>query len=331
MLEKHLEQLMNALPEINDYIVTKQYLRTIDEDDVTLQYLVNQSYMILLKELKERGILFHCELDEILGNFYDADLLYKLFMMMSPDRLLDFIKIRENKEFLSSLLDSDERERNLIILDLLDYIRTITKDLDVVTLVDYFSDKVTNDDAFIETLLNVLDHELDINLPEITTHDLDDIEALMKDVDASRDTAKRVFDLAILTLELDKTYFDKDLKQYNLDKLAPTKIHQYAWQFTTEDYNKLPEGQRKYYDKLVFEHNSENLHHIEYYDKLPKDHNLTVRHYVNLLANALEEHKSKSKDYVLSVMEEYHVRLMKRHNTNEENIDIVRKIIQGWN
>jgi hypothetical protein len=80
------------------------------------------------------------------------------------------------------------------------------------------------------------------------------------------------------------------------------------------------------YDKLDYEHNVRNNHHIEYYENIPHT-KISKEDVLNLLANCYEPNKSNSKGDILKKMNDIYHRLIVKHDIFDTYFEFVNDLV----
>jgi len=317
---------------VREYLNTKYYLTNQEdfEDQVDEKYLLNECYGCLLLDLKEMGVLFHCDIEEILSNFYDAENILNLTKLVSPNYLYRLFKA--NPELcitINSLIDDNE-DTSQVLPTLLECLYEIYPNDDFYNrLYTEIGNKVYNEVEFTEHLSAIIESIND----EIPIPEIDDPEAAVKfakSIEGTIKAAQKVFDYAISNYEgLPVTKLYKDLRLYNVDKIRPDRINKYTWWYENRDNNDLPKELIAFRDKLVYEHNVENNHHIEYYEALPKGQKIGRYEFLNLLGNLYDPDDAKSKAHIKKEITDIYNKLDIIHEIEEGTLQFIYEIIEG--
>ena len=275
-----IKMIMSVSEEVNEYINTQQYLCDVpNNDSLEEEGILTNCYRILIEELKRKGIEFHEELDEILSSFSESERIYHLYCWIDPKHQIEMCK-SHNKliEQLDNILNNDIGENDLI-----------------VEWVNCVAPVVGNNDPHFPHILHILGYihttenfknilEYVYTAVENATLELKQpmeiIIAYTNDMYKGQEQAKKAYRALashwngefLTKINSDKLY--KYLDRYDLEKLQPPYINDFAWAWTVDEandengymkYEDLPEDLKKKHDELDLEHHSTTDHHIEYY------------------------------------------------------------------
>lgn len=165
MYTQLMHRLMTTSPIIAEHI--EGYRVTLAHSDgvLTQNELLNDCFVILINLLAEQGIKIHVDHDELLSDFYSAELLIDLYQRFIPDKLFNYL---DNNDKLyniikTSIHDIPQDELLVSILELNDqlYGTELNSRLYV-----FFHDKVVNNamyhNAISEYIANHNDDAIDL-------------------------------------------------------------------------------------------------------------------------------------------------------------------------
>lgn len=292
----------------------------------TEQYILNCCYDILLDELDEMGIVFHCERTTILNNFYDAECIYLLKKFFNSKYL--YTQLLSDRDLRDKVRDICERDTDrtlkiVLILEL--YMDRFSNDDDISRLYTTVHDKVCNTGTFCEHVLTVC-----ASIPDMGFDDIGDPElaaSIIANIEGTRTIAGVVFDCAMeLDTTIDSTRLYRDLRKYNLDKILPSTINHYGWWLMVKN-TELDDDEKKFWDYLNYTHNSHNNHHIEYYQLKPSDYIVNKEDMVNLVANFQEPEDQFDRGVIQSKLDRCIATLSATHTIQEEAIELARQLV----
>lgn len=277
-----IKMLMSVSEEVNEYINTQQYLCDVpNNDSLEEEGILTNCYRILIEELERKGIVFHEEVDEILASTSESERIYHLYCWIDPKHQIEMCKAHnELIEQLDNILNNDENEDDLIV-SWAKCVSPIVKDNDphfnyIPRILDY----VHTTDNF-KDMLNYVYTAVENSLLEIK-QPMDVIAGYIESMRLGQEQAKKAFNVLtshwnsnfLIKIKADKLM--KYLDRYDLEKLQPPYINDFAWAWTIDehccfngeqapDYEDLPDDLKKKHDELDKEHHTTTDHHIEYY------------------------------------------------------------------
>lgn len=274
-----IKMLMSVSEEVNEYINTQQYLCDVpNNDSLDEEGILTNCYRILIEELERKGVVFHEEIDEILSSLSESERIYHLYCWIDPKHQIEMCKAHnELIEQLDNILNNDTNEDDLIvswsqcvlpIISINDpHFTHIVSILNYVHTTDSFRDML----QYVYTAVE--NSTLELKQP------MNVILAYTDFMYKGQNQAKKAFrvlsfhwDGAFMTkIHADKLF--KYLDRYDLEKLQPPYINEFAWAWTIDEqygentipYDELPEDLKKKHDQLDYDHHTTTDHHIEYY------------------------------------------------------------------
>lgn len=288
-----IKMLMSVSEEVTEYINTQQFLCDVpNNDSLTEEGILTNCYRILLEELERKGITFFSDIDEILSSLSECERIYHLYCWIDTRHQIELCKTHNRLiEQLDNILNNDANEEDLIV-SWVNCVSPIvgTKDphlphilriLNFIETNEHFKDLLTYVYTSVENTVFEIKQSIDV----ITAY----TAAMYK----GQEQAKKAFKILsahwdgafVAKIHADKLF--KYLDRYDLEKLQPPYINDYAWAWTVEThynedtitYDDLPDDLKKKYDQLEYDHHTTTDHHIEYYlanaDK-PIDHKALI-------------------------------------------------------
>lgn len=253
---------------VDEYITDQQYLTTATNvDAVDEEGILTQCYLLIISELNDLDIYFSEELDVLLSSWYEAERIYHLYCWIQPAnqvRICNNIKlIPVLEDVINNSLDDELLEDWLTnIYDSLNQDKhkaSIKKILPYV----YTKSKFRN---LLKYVYGQVEHKLtDYTQPiEVITSYIQEMAAGRQDAETALNILRLNKVLFSLTDE-QQQILQKSIKYYDMAKLEPSCISDYAWASTIQDVSELPDYMKAEYDRLEYEHHTTTEHHIEYY------------------------------------------------------------------
>ena len=274
-------QMLSAVSErVAEYIQNEQYILDSDigVDGVEESGVITQCYLILVEELKEKGIVFHEELDELLSTYVDSERIFHLYEWIDTKHQIDMcVSHPELIPHLENILNTEDPEDDLIVQWVkmcLPIVGNTDPHLSLcVRILPYLH---TTEDF--QDLLQYIYIQVE-NIPNLLHVPLEIATAYIKFMIDGQNNAKAA--LRILAAHEDVVAiagYDTlhklapELDQYDVAKVSPIAISDYAWAWTIEEgyedapkLEDLPKTLQDKYHKLEVEHHTTTDHHIEYY------------------------------------------------------------------
>lgn len=350
-LNIYIQQLMAISETVKHYVDQELYLpaKAVEEDidstgyknenkviedldttEVSDKEILNGCYEIILSELQEMGITFHCEIDEILGNFYDAQCIYFLRKIYDLRQLYD--RFNKNRTFMNEVLDAvddDLDTTNKAMQVIVVSHKFYKNDEDIERCVDFLFDKLTNTAAFIKYIHHVADM---VEGPEF--EDMADprwVILLTAYIEAGKDKALEIFNMAIAmdADNLDAKALYRDHRLYNMDKLQPANLNKYVSWLQYKDDSDAPAEIAAMVKMFDYQHASVTNHHIEYFRQQPKDYVITKNDMVNMLANICDPGDKHTKTEAADKIRSYYNELSATHDIEEGALGLCLEIINN--
>lgn len=312
-----ISKLRMTSKDVCNYLDTQGYLVDNDEDSVSRQFIVNECYTIVVEELSELGIIFHCSSEELYSNFYDMENLITIRKLFSIPEMYQLLST--DHELKTKILTLAEVDDNFVI-NLLHLLSNNDSE-DTNRAYTFLWDKISNDSRFIDYITGISELKEDTTIPDLQ----DESSHIIKSVSKGRRSATTLFDIAMeVDPSLDQKRLAHDLELYDLDKLQPNTINKYGWRASV-DRDTLSDEEKAIYDKYTKLHNEANNHHIEFYE-LKDPMIISKEDIVNLLANRFDE--SESKAILALEMDKIFERLEKIHTVPKEVKQLVSDILK---
>lgn len=254
---------------VDEYISEQQYLVNASVDVIDEEGILTQCYCIIIDELKDRGIEFHIELDQLLASWYEAERIYHLYCFTEIDQLIKICTsytatISKMSDVINNSIDEDLLTDLFTILD--PYIQQNRHRVPVKSILEH-----THTTEIFRVLLEQVYKQSEHALYDYT-QPVDTITSYIEEMNRGRlnaEMALKVLELNNMLSSLNDTQHKivyKSVKYYDMAKLEVETISDYAWTHKVKDYvSSLPEELQKKYEQLEYDHHSSTEHHIEYY------------------------------------------------------------------
>lgn len=310
-----IPEKINVLRELSDgvdqYIASGIYLGNSPEMDAEADLVIYQDcLLIVIKELRELGILFMMDDSELITDGYQADALIEIRRMFDRHNLRERLVANRNvipalESILEAEFDEDEYYSNVI-----DHLRVAWPNLNkTFETMDRLRSIVTSNILFKRHLLAVID----VSVPKATLAEDSEIrKAYLKKILAGR----KFYEYIVRYLIDNKRIFppvgyDKEDEQaciaslehsinlYDMDKLTGSNLSELIWAVMT-DPNTLHPDMVKVQDQIIYRHKSNATHHIEYY--IARRQKPTLSQMYELACHTFEPHLTL--DATLAAMRE---------------------------
>lgn len=299
-LEPHeqLEDLRQVSANISDYLERRLYLDQFGEEaDVQPIDILQQCYSILLLDLKDLGIDFSLEQEDILGDWFTAKHLYHIAKLVSVEFLAEVLNTEELLNKVESLLNKDEDiEIFESFYSVLQVAYPNTYDIQVL---DYIVPFVTTNETFItyleNTLIELRSGDVSLGIPDPTKARLY-IDKVQRDRKLVKELVEEVLPY-LENIEIDQELLNLRINTYDLDKLRGDNLKIYS-AIDLED--QVPEFLQKYKFKMMTLHHQRSPHHVEYWihnNKQPTNTDvvmLVIHHYDSVAQRNEPEQAVKS-------------------------------------
>lgn len=298
-LHDYINNLVGVNSTIQKYVDNKLYIPTYEDADMEVddKTILNGCYEILISELNDIGIRIHCDIDEILGNFYDANRLYLLYRTIYTKGLyLTLVSNNILYEQIGALISEEN-------VDIFSVLREISKlhpsNEDLIETIEFLDDKLVSNKDFIEYIVNIYD-SIDKALVHEFIVDTDTVLELTNYITVGREMAKKIYDLALsLDNSLDGPRLIRDYRLYNMDKLQADRINRYVMWLSHKDDPRLTLDVKRVIDKIHADHTRDNNHHVEYFEHR-KSKYIDKIDLINILANLCDPGDGGSKAEIWS-------------------------------
>lgn len=334
MIYKSLLDKMQAVSSnVDTYIKNEQYLPAIGleptESVVTIddKKIVNNCIEILIDEFQSLGIVFECDMEELVGSFYHVNYLILLRKIFDLGEFKHMIKYNRNlyDKIDISLLDDIDTQRKVLL-----HLSYITEqniiDNEYNETLSFFYDKLANTDIYINNIKTLIRTTTPISFVEF--YDLNSGIALIEDVDRSIEVFKTLYTKALkVDNTLDTHFLTNAIGRYNTDKISPSELQKFNVWFQFKDSAEVA-YMKDFVKSIEILHKERSDHHIEFYRKRP-DIKLNKERYLLLLAglHGTGDDESTKVQEIMRMMYDIHNELSQNQDIPDDVMEFIKKVM----
>lgn len=280
--------LRSISDNVDDYLSRELFQDSFGVDsDYTMNDVLRECYVIVLQELRDLGIQFTMEIDDLLEDWYIAKHIYFIRQITDAYTLTKLCKEGDIKNKLETLLQAPEESED-IFSSLIGYLSEKYPDKLEYQYVNDFSSNIVSTERFcqhIRAIIDALAAQDAVPMPDITLAKsyIEKITGLRKF--ASTATYKIIEQLHLST-QIDKIKIKKLLDEYDMDKLSPDRIRLYSI-IDNEAASDLYPQLGTFKETMMQLHHERAHHHLEHWIKYPNPHP-TVENLILLVAHCYE-------------------------------------------
>lgn len=259
--------LRDISENVTDYLARELYIDSFGVDeDYSPNDILQECYTIVIQELRDLGIIFLMEPEDLLNDWYTAKHIYYLRVLADNSTILSLLKNKENFDKFNSLLQ-DDMEISDIAASLVEYLAYKNpEDTSYQRLLE-FSDYFQSTERFKAHLQAILD-KLATQDPTVEMPNVEKATEYIKKIMASRGTVTKAVKNVITGLQLNASLnmklINKLLYDYDMDKISTDNL---KWFSLLDTDGELPARARVLKEKMLREHHERSPHHIEYWLK----------------------------------------------------------------
>ena len=293
-IPKHFTMLRDISDTVDDYLGRELYKDDFNFDGELLddyypKDILGLCYRIILTELRERGVSFTVDDDDLTEDIYTCGYVYLVRKFADREYFINLVRATETLDEVEAYVNTDELKPNLLE----DLVNIINNKIHTYELgeMSYILDRTYTNDVYLQFVKDCLAAARESPNSDNALKDIDATTEYVAHINLLRKMAKQYSYLIINKLHLDD-YIDvsrinKLLRDYDRDKLDSDVIDTYAKIDTEED---LPLDlnilRKRYMDK----HHKNSPHHKEYWldpDNLMRPQ-FTISDLVVLMAHHVE-------------------------------------------
>lgn len=260
--------LRSISDNVEDYLSRELYVDSFGYDsDYTPNDILRECYTIILQELRELGITFTAEIDDLLGDWYTAKHLYYIREIADAYSLKEICRDEDVKNKLDTLLQAPEESDDLFVA-LVTYLHEKHPTELRYRYAVEFSDILVASERFDQHVKCILAASNDYDA--IATPDVKLAQSYIKKIQDIRNLVKTTVETIISSLQLQtslsNTKMNKLLDEYDLDKIAPKNLKLFSI-IDNEAAKELYPNLNKLRAVEMQKHKERASHHIEYWFK----------------------------------------------------------------
>lgn len=257
--------MTNMSPAVRDAIETESYRNKADSDGATPEYILEDAFTHLLKDLETIGLTFAIDMSDYVEDYNKLSMFLELGQLLLPNTLYDILKKDHTvktlvEHVLSGCLDNDTTTIQVYLSEIAGLDGGLPLKEHLVDFIDQLYPLVTQTEVFSDYLRNLLA----LNNEERPSPNTDPDRHI-----AYSEKLKAVIgDLADAVNLFSKESFYPELVSYqNLairDFLIPDHFTDYAY-LLLEDKAQLPEELRELFDRKWYQYFASHPWNFEYY------------------------------------------------------------------
>lgn len=260
--------LRSISDNVDDYLSRELYVDSFGYDSgFTPNDILRECYTIILQELRELGITFNAEIDDLLCDWYTAKHLYYIREIADGYTIKELCKDEDVKNKLDTLLQSPEESDDLFVA-LVAYLKEKHPTELSYRYADEFSDLIVASERFDQHVQCILAASRDYDA--IATPDIKLAQSYIKKIQNVRSLVRTTVDAIIKNLQLQTSLntkkLNKLLDEYDMDKLAPKDLKLFSI-IDNEASSELYPNLKRLRAVELQKHHERSSHHIEYWFK----------------------------------------------------------------
>lgn len=274
--------LRSISDNVDDYLSRELYLDSFGNDgDYTVNDILSECYTIVLQELRELGIFFTMDIDDLLADWYTAKNIYHLRVLCDSKTITTLCEDKEVYNTLSTLIQDTDDDCGELITSIVEYLQNKYPSEVAYQYLLYFNQYVYSTDRFKDHLSVILDkiekQDPGADIPDVTAA----AEYIRQTLQLQK-LAKIATDIILSTTGFNKecngVVLDKLLADYDMDKISTDELRLYC--LLDNSQREVPKQLQHLKDVMLQKHHERSPHHIEHWithqDEHPTKENLVV-------------------------------------------------------
>lgn len=264
--------LRDISDNVTDYLDRELYQDSFEAGSYNSNDILRECYTIILQELRELGIFFFSDIDDLLADWYTAKYTYFLRVLADARTI---VKLCEDSNTMSKF-DSFTQEEDCsdLLANMTEYLYyKYPTELQYKYIVE-FSDRFYCTDRFRDHLQTIL-KKLAQQDPAADIPNLEAASSYIKRVLCLRTLAKQATDIIINELQLEGKcnlqLIRKILNDYDMDKISSDDLRIFSL-IDNPDFTELTPQLLKLKEVMLQKHHERAVHHIEYWLKHTEIH-----------------------------------------------------------
>ena len=266
---QHISDLQSISPIVNDFIINEKYIHSdVEEGEINVNHIISQCYSLLISELRELGIVFSCDADEIIGDWHTARVVKYLRKHFDASTIFNFLVGLTEQQYdeFKSILDIVETEplgNEILLANITNYMRDVYPHSEDWNVIRSNLDRIHSTHMLYEHLDAIIE-DIEIrgirsNIPEV------DFDLLVKYTNKLAKHCENVEKAIITIMKWDKSLnrtelFDRIEKH---DKDLTYIDSMYVLAKISIEPKELPKEMIKKAKDIVTTHKRTNRHHPE--------------------------------------------------------------------
>ncbi len=260
--------LRSISDNVEDYLSRELYVDSFGYDsDFTPADILRECYTIILQELRELGITFTAEIDDLLCDWYTAKHLYYIREIADAYTLKEICRDEDVKNKLDTLLQAPEESDDLFVALVTHLHEKHPTELKYRYAVE-FSDLIIASERFDQHVKCILAASNDYDA--IATPDIKLAQSYIKKIQDIRNLVKTTVVTIVNKLQLQTSLstikLNKLVDEYDMDKIAPKNLKLFSI-IDNEAAKELYPNLIKLRAVEMQKHKERASHHIEYWFK----------------------------------------------------------------
>ena len=312
-LPKHFTVLRDISDTVEEYLCRELYKEDFNyegelQDDYTAKDILGLCYSIILEELKNLGVTFTIDENDLIQDIYTCGYVYLIRKFLDHDQFIHLVKATDTLTEIDTYISTDEEKPDLLA-DIINLINVKSPSYELGEI-SYILPSVHTDTSLLVHYISTCLEEIK-NRPNNEELDevLDDVTEYIAHIRTLRNLAKKYTRILIDKFHLgefiDWSKLNKLLKDYDRDKLENDVVHIYAVVDTSKP---LPPEKLQLKKEYMDKHHATSPHHKEYWiTDNPVRQQFTLDNLVLLIAHHVEpgstvEDFIKETDETISVL-----------------------------
>lgn len=298
-LPKHFACLRDISDNVDDYLGRELWKEEFanDDDSYGAKNILGRCYAIILEELKDYGIGFTFDYDDLTSDIYLCGYVYLVRRLVDSKNLKQLILATGTLDRFYTYLQSEEDKPD-IFKDTLELLESKTKNFEI-NEINYIVDNIFTNHVFTEYLTNLVTSLRDDTYVDIVP-ELVRVNEYIKRIKLGRqgvaEKSKLVAEKLDSQYPIDAAKLNKLLNDYDMDKISPEEVKMYALIDTEDEINPALLSLQH---RLLDAHHLRSPHHIEYWlnPDNPAKQEFTIENLIVLVAHHADQPMTDESDF----------------------------------
>lgn len=281
--------LRSISDNVDDYLSRELYKDSFGYDtDYTPNDVLQECYTIVLQELRELGIQFTVDLDDLLHDWFTAKHIYYIRKIADAYELTQLCKKEDTKNFLDTLLQAPEEESDIFVALVMHLAQKYPTE-PMYRYVADFGECIQSTDRFVDHVKSILEslktQDLSVETPDIRL-----AKSYIAKIQGLRTFAEKATKMIIEGMQLQSSLNMKTIRklldEYDMDKLSPDALPLYSIIDNPEAETLYP-NLGTFKETMMQKHHERAYHHLEHWLKY-RDPRPTKENLILLIAHCYE-------------------------------------------